>query len=799
MKKIFFTAILFIAVSFCVPSISFGTQCHVGISHTILSQDSTSCTVQFSDTSMYPDSYHYNLWNFGDGTTSSSVTNPIHTYLLGNSYLACLTIYDSLWAICDSSCLMIDLSPGPACTAGYWYNSNHMIFSFYDGSLNPATWSWDFGDGSTSTLPNPIHTYSLEGYYNVCLEISDGAGTCTDSYCNTIWTTCFYDTTFHYSASGTEVHFTGPDSSDVSIIYTWNFGDGSSITANNPVHTYASGGDYFVCLYIDDTSGVCSDTICKNVHVNCVDPSFSYQHVCPPKYTYSFSDNTVGNISSRLWDFGDGQTDTIQNPIHTYLTCGYYPVCLTVTTDSNCTMQKCSNLYVQCCEVNFTYYYSGAAVVFDNDSSFCDFFYNGYHWDFGDGNSMNQNYYDPYVQHIYLTPGIYTVCLSNIDTSGFSCCTDTLCQNVAIMTGDTCADLSVDVGGSIRPQIQTQIIIQYCNYGNIPANNTSLSLDLNPLVNPVSANPQWSSQTGNTLTWNLNSVPAGPCSTIYLNVIGDASLQAGTVLCSNAHIHSSTEDCDTINNSLQECMNVINSFDPNDKFVAAKQFEQKGYVENDTIFPSDKLDYIIHFQNTGTAPAVNIFIYDTLDSHVNPSTVLPGACSYPYTYFEIIGNVLKWSFWGINLPDSVNNEAESHGFIKFSVSQNPGNALGISIKNNAGIVFDFNEAVITNDAVVVIDSTTSIVELTENFSFSYFPNPVVDDLFLMFSDNIHSVKCEITDMTGKMVYSMDAENAASNQGTLKLSLKHLSAGTYNLTVIDLQTEKQASVLVIKKQ
>lgn len=206
---------------------------------------------------------------------------------------------------------------------------------------------------------------------------------------------------------------------------------------------------------------------------------------------------------------------------------------------------------------------------------------------------------------------------------------------------------------------------------------------------------------------------------------------------------------------------------------------------------------MIRFQNTGTAPAINIFIYDTLDSNVDPSTVFPGACSHPFDYFEIIGNVLKWSFLGINLTDSVTNEAASHGFVKFSVSQKNGNLLGTNIINNAGIVFDFNAPVITNDVVVLIDSLTSIVELTEKFSYRYFPNPVKDELYLVLPENINLVRCDIVGMSGKVVYSIDAGNTGNNN-TLKLTLKHLSAGTYNLSVTDRNSGKKVSELIIKQ-
>lgn len=795
--KTILSLLIFLTISFTTTFKSY-TQCQSYYNYSIISQDSAHYIVQFSDSSLYNSITHYHVWLFGDGSTDSSQANPTHIYPAGQTFWACLAIYDSVWNFCDTMCQLIDPNPQPACVASFWHSSNLLTCSFYDNSTNATSWSWDFGDGSTSTIQNPTHTYSQQGTFHVCLTITKD--TCSDTYCDWVYVGCDAYAHFYYYATGTTIHFYDNADSLINpllLLYSWNFGDGNTSTLNDPVHTYSTPGNYNVCLIVQDTSLTCADTFCNTITVNCIYVNFSINHVCQPKYTYSFTDNTVGNITHRLWEFGDGQTDTTQNPIHTFPIWGNYNVCLTVTNDSGCTSQQCNTIHINCCEVDYSYYFSGSTVIFDPDSMPCGNSYNySYHWDFGDGTEVNQNYYDPNVQHTFSLPGTYTVCLSTQDTTGGPyCCTDTLCKNIVVVTGDTCANLSLNLGSiGIRPQIATQIIIQYCNYGNINANNASFSLNLNSLINPISATPSWSTQVGNTLTWNLGSVPVGQCGTIYLNVVGAASLQAGEVLCSYAQISSVSDDCDLINNSIEECINVINSFDPNDKLVASKQFDQKGYVENDTIFPSDKLDYIIHFQNTGTAPAVNIFIYDTLNSYVNLSTVFPGASSHPYDYFEVIGNVIKWSFLGINLPDSNFNEAASNGFVKFSVSQNAGNIPGTVINNDAGIVFDFNVPVMTNNVTVLIDILTSVIELTETLSIKYYPNPVKDDLFLILPENINSVRCEITDMAGRFLYSMNTENT----NAVKLSLKHLATGTYKLTVIEKESGKRASVLIVKQ-
>ncbi|MBI2967585.1 MAG: PKD domain-containing protein [Bacteroidetes bacterium] len=787
-----------IAISMLFAVRTNAQSCNANFIYWVVAQDSITITIQFMDSSVYPDNSFNHTWYFGDGGFSNAV-DPMHAYDKGQTYYACLWILDSNSVLCDSMCYPIQTIPPQACNASFWFSPQFFTFSFTDYSTNASSWAWDFGDGNTSSLQNPLHTYSVEGNYNVCLTIAD-TGSCTDSYCYWVWAGCWWDSSgFYYSASGTTVQFNASQDSTISsLVYSWNFGDGNYSNLINPLHTYSTFGTYNVCLSVQDTSGTCSDTFCQAVTVNCLDAQFGYGQNYSQKYTFTFNDNTNGNITSWLWSFGDEATDTTANPTHTYLTYGYYLVCLTVSTDS-CTDQYCQNIWMECCEVDFAYSYSGASVNFDlnTDSGYCGF-YNTYEWNFGDGFSGTQSYYDPYIQHTYSTPGIYTVCLSGgSDTIYYQNCWDTICKNIVVELGDTCAGLQVDIGGfGVRPQIQTSFVIHYCNYGNTQADNTTFTIDLNSLIIPNSASPSWSSLSGNSVTWNLGSLAAGDCGDITLYVTGDASAQMGDVLCSDALISSSTDECDTSDNSIQACFNVVNSFDPNDKRMEAKDFAKKGYVENDTIFPSDKkLTYMIRFQNTGTAPAINIFVYDTLDATLNPATVLAGASSHAYDYFEITGNVIKWSFLNIILADSTNNEPASHGFVKFSIEQTAGNPMGTIIPNHAGIVFDFNVPVITNEAIVIVDSLTPVMDLTGAGKLSSYPNPVRDEVALLLPENFHPVQIKVADVTGRVVYYKEVTKYSAGGSKFLLSLSHLFPGVYGISVTGTDGTRLSAVLV----
>ncbi len=140
------------------------------------------------------------------------------------------------------------------------------------------------------------------------------------------------------------------------------------------------------------------------------------------------------------------------------------------------------------------------------------------------------------------------------------------------------------------------------------------------------------------------------------------------------------------------CMESVNSFDPNDK-----QGFPRGYGDQHFVDQNTDIEYLIRFQNTGTAPALNIELRDALPVQwLDPASVRPGASSHPYTW-DLQGNgELVFQFAGINLPDSSADLEASQGFVKFTVSQRPDVALNTVIENTAAIFFDNNPAVITN-------------------------------------------------------------------------------------------------------
>lgn len=272
------------------------------------------------------------LWDFGDGTTSTT-QNPTHLYAAEGIYMVCLTITNICGA--DSTCYPVNIvcpTPTPAWTE----SSSGLSAMFTDQSSNAIAWSWDFGDGTpNSNLQNPTHIYSAPGTYTVCQIVTSPCG--SDTLCNMVTITCDLPNT-DWSESTTDFDATFTDMSTQSpSSWFWEFGDGNTSTMQNPTHTYAAAGSYTVCLTATNSCG--SDSVCYTVDIICDQPVAAWSETSQD-LNVTFSDLSTQGATSWFWDFGDGNTSTLQNPTHTYGTTGTFTVCLTSTntcgSDTSC-------------------------------------------------------------------------------------------------------------------------------------------------------------------------------------------------------------------------------------------------------------------------------------------------------------------------------------------------------------------------------------------------------------------------------------------------------------------------------
>ncbi len=268
-------------------------------------------------------------WDFGDGASSTD-QHPGHTYPAPGTYTYCLIATNDC-GYSDTICGTVTVCDTLA--ANYSHITDILATTFTDLSNEAISWTWDFGDGVTSTDQNPVHGFTAPGVYNVCLAVTNACGE-DDTICQAV-TICGVPTAAYLAeVDGLAAQFTDW-STGVVDDWHWDFGDGNSSSDQNPEYTYPADGTYNVCLVAGNSCGY-SNTICQDVTV-CGYPEASFT-MSPDGLTIDFTDQSTGNnINSWDWSFGDGNTSDEQNPSHTYAATGTYEVCLIV--QKNCGSQ----------------------------------------------------------------------------------------------------------------------------------------------------------------------------------------------------------------------------------------------------------------------------------------------------------------------------------------------------------------------------------------------------------------------------------------------------------------------------
>ena len=214
-------------------------------------------------------------WDFGDNTTFTGLTPPLHNFPAPQSYTITLTVTDT--NACNNPDIFsqtIDFSTSVV-LAGFNCPDSVCLpasINFIDASTNATNYAWTFGDGGTSNVSNPNHTYTAPGVYNIKL-ITANPASCNllDSFTKTI--TVFGNPTADFSYTpnpptpNTPLQFQNLSLGATS--YEWDFGDGTVSDEENPTKIYNRNGFYTVCLRALNEFG-CPDVLCKTVQGNVI-------------------------------------------------------------------------------------------------------------------------------------------------------------------------------------------------------------------------------------------------------------------------------------------------------------------------------------------------------------------------------------------------------------------------------------------------------------------------------------------------------------------------------------------------
>ena len=361
-------------------------------------------------------SYTSLFWNFGDGGTSTS-TNPTHTYTAGGMYTVSLTASGPGGT--DTETKINYITVYTPVVAGFTSTPTSGVVPLTVNFTNTSTGSytnltWDFGDGGTSTATNPSHLFTSSGTYTVVLTASGLGG--TSQATSVIYV--YVPAVASFSASPTSgiaplnVTFTNSSSGDFSSLL-WNFGDGNTSSEINPVHYYSSSGVFTVSLTVTGLGG--TDSEVKTDHITVYSPTEAQFSGSPTSgiapLSVSFTNLSSGDFTSQSWTFGDGANSELFNPVHEYVTSGTYTVSLSVNGPGGLDQEIKTNYITVYDPVNTDFSAAPTTGIGPLEVAFTNLStgsYDGFTWDFGDGNTSNET--NPV--HIYMNKGVYTVTLT---------------------------------------------------------------------------------------------------------------------------------------------------------------------------------------------------------------------------------------------------------------------------------------------------------------------------------------------------------------------------------------------------
>lgn len=371
--------------------------------------------------------YSSYLWSTGD-TTSQIAVNSTGSYWIKVVQNNCI-LYDTI----KVNVFPVPIPDFKVNDSSQCFNNNMFIFSNNSKiSSGTITYQWDFGDLTKSIAINPTHHYTNPGVYTVKLKTISN-NNCTDSIFRKVYINTQPKADFDINDSLqclTANNFLFSNKTDTSggIGYTWSINDNTILKTYDAQHSFISEGTYSVKLVVKSQYN-CFDSIIKTLRVfkspkTNFDIPDSIQ--CLDVNIFKFYNKSDTNLKGTklIWDFGDGYTSTITNPIHIYNITGFFDVKLVVDAGTGCKDSIFKKVQIISKSIsNFAFDSNDCSgmVNFNNLSTDA----NKYKWDFGDGSSST----DTNPQHVFNSIGLYSIKLISSKNNG---CYDTISKQVEI-------------------------------------------------------------------------------------------------------------------------------------------------------------------------------------------------------------------------------------------------------------------------------------------------------------------------------------------------------------------------------
>ena len=323
-----------------------------------------------------------------------------------------------------------------------------------------------------------------------------------------------------------------------------------------------------------------------------------------------------------------------------------------------------------------------------------------------------------------------------------------------------------------RPGFDTDYQLIYENIGTtILSGDVTLQFD-DARLTYLNATPSEDNIAGNIITWNYTDLLPFESRSINIefNTLPPPTNDSGDVLVFEASINPISGDENSLDNVFSLEQTIVNSQDPNDK-----QVMQGSEIYVDEV--GRYLDYIVRFQNVGTADAINVRVDDLLSENLNWNTFRPLSSSHEYQVEILDGNQVSFIFDDIYLPSEDSDPEGSQGYVAFQVRSLETLSIGDVVVNSANIFFDFNDPILTNTVITTVVDDLGISAFILNSKVNLTPNPVSESLTISVSENITFKKA--------IVYSILGEKLIETSGK-NIHFSNLPTGIY---FVDIETDQ----------
>lgn len=321
--------------------------------------DTTRCigdTVHFTNySSSATNSTLSYTWDFGDGSPTVGTKDPSHVYTQTGFYTVKLIATDNIGCadtLIKSNYIQLT-KPNAAFTMDDTFAlCPPLIVQFMNGSSGATSYTWQFGDGSTTAVPSPSNIYSNSGIYNIVLIAKDING-CTDTAYSTAEVLGYAGAVTYTPLKGCNpltVNFTANLTNVTNFL--WDFSDGTIIPATGSAisHTYSFPGKFLPKIVFTDSAGcVNSSSGLDTIYVDDIIAQFSNSPLCinTPITLKDSSYSYFSAITGWNWNINNGQTLSNQNIASaTFSSTGTYPVVLVVKNASGCTDTLYDNITI---------------------------------------------------------------------------------------------------------------------------------------------------------------------------------------------------------------------------------------------------------------------------------------------------------------------------------------------------------------------------------------------------------------------------------------------------------------------